>query len=533
MPEVAAPRGFNKFKLSVKTSLDNLKAKLTKKKASPATPVPVQTPNPVINQAQTTDAPQVAAAAEPSAITPVKIVISEPSASAATGSVPTGTYNLYSRGFCPFTQQVRIALAFKGAEFTFTKLVPNQSLPEWWAEASPDNSVPVLQFPDGSFSNSSAGIIERLEADIPQPSLYPSTAADSKQWSQTLRQELYPAFNKVLMGTNPTVQSEFRPKLTAVIEKIVDQLNARTEGPYFLGKDFSIADLVLAPIMQRLSLATFFRNIEFTFDPVLASYIDTLNETPAVKAVAYNPDEMKKFFVAAIPKMKPLSLGKLQHNAIRFHFDKCILAATNLNHGFVEDAAVTAEGLKKRFKTLLVLVHKHSHFEDSLVYPAIETLKPGSTARASEEHVRDGKMLASFEVALNAALDRIIKGDKKFARSSDFKGVVEKMRDVWITEKLHMAGEEDVLFEISQQLSNEKQEELVYNIYIKTFKADNEELLPFIIEGLSPQDRMQYMYNLEKSIGASNWMDCKSLLSKKMALPDWIDLTYRLPALAL
>ncbi|KAJ3034976.1 hypothetical protein HDU99_010645, partial [Rhizoclosmatium hyalinum] len=312
-----------------------------------------QTPNPVINQAQPTDAPQVAAAAEPSAIAPVKIVISEPSAS---GSAPTGTYNLYSRGFCPFTQQVRIALAFKGAEFTFTKLAPNQPLPEWWAAASPDNSVPVLQFPDGSFSNSSAGIIERLEADIPQPSLYPSTAADSKQWSQTLRQELYPAFNKVLMGTNPTVQSEVRPKLTAIIEKIVDQLNARTEGPYFLGKDFSIADLVLAPIMQRLSLATFFRNIEFTSDPVLASYIDTLNETPAVKAVAYNPDEMKKFFVAAIPKMKPLSLGKLQHNAIRFHFDKCILAATNLNHGLVEDAAVTAEGLKKRFKTLLVLV---------------------------------------------------------------------------------------------------------------------------------------------------------------------------------
>ncbi|KAI9335472.1 hypothetical protein BDR26DRAFT_920426 [Obelidium mucronatum] len=488
-----------------------------------------------------TAAPVVPAAAEPSPVADVAATVTETATASTVAPVaaapqvsaaPVGKYNLYSRGFCPFTQQVRIALAFKGADVNFTRLLPNQALPSWWSEASPDNSVPVLQFPDGSFSNSSVGIIERLEQEFSTPTLYPAgIKAEAKEWATTIRQQLFPAFNKVLMGTNPDVQAEFRPKLKAIIDKIVDQLHKR-EGAYFLGTEFSIADLVLAPILQRLQLVTYFRGLDYFGDVKLQEYIETLNETPAVSSVAYPFQEMKKFFVSAIPKAKPISIGKLQHTAIRAQFDKCISEATNLSHGFVEDPAVTAVALQKRFKSLVTLVRKHSHFEDHLLYPVFDSMKPGATARPVKEHVELEATLDSFEPLFVSALERIVKGENKFGRSDDFKGLLNKLRDVAIESKIHMHSEELDIAPIAQTLDAEKEGELVAQIH-REFKSINDEMLPFILDGLAPEDRMQYLHNLEKTIGASNWMDVKILVSKKLALADWNDLTFRLPALAL
>ncbi|KAJ3016658.1 UNVERIFIED_CONTAM: hypothetical protein HDU68_012096 [Siphonaria sp. JEL0065] len=534
----------SQLKLKIKTSVDNFKLKLKtfgklKRKstvnldataaAAAAAPIESDLAGPVVASVVEV----AAAAAEPTPVVAQTVAQPTEVVSSAAPAPTNAAYNLYSRGFCPFTQQVRIALAFKGVETTFTRLAPNDPLPVWWNDASPDNSVPVLQFPDGSFSNSSVGIIERLEAEIPTPSLLPGDASIVKQWAGTIRQELFPAFNKVLMGTHPDVQAEFRPKLKAIIEKITDQLESRMsdQGPYFVGAEFSLADLVLAPILARLELIAFYRGVEFS-NPTLLAYIQTLDSHSAVSSVAYPYDDMKKFFNNAIPKQKPISIGKLQHTVIRAQFEKSILAATNLSHGLVEDAAVTAKELQARFKTLATLVRKHSHFEDKIVYPVFEQLKSGQTVRAQKEHQDLDSAIDSFEPVLIAALERIVKGESKFGRCDEFKSILNKLRDLSIESKIHMHQEEADMFALSQALTAEQEEELVFNIY-KEFKPINEVILPFILEGLAPYDGAQYLYNLEKTVGGSNWADIRILLSKKLSLPQWRDLTYRVPGLAL
>ena len=46
---------------------------------------------------------------------------------------------LYTRGVCPFTEQVRTALTYKNVEF---KLVTLTEDPEWFKTASPEGTVP-------------------------------------------------------------------------------------------------------------------------------------------------------------------------------------------------------------------------------------------------------------------------------------------------------------------------------------------------------------------------------------------------------
>ncbi|KAI8609690.1 hypothetical protein BC830DRAFT_1085294 [Chytriomyces sp. MP71] len=442
-----------------------------------------------------------------------------------------GTYALYSRGYCPFTQQVRMAMAFKGIQGTFTKWGPNDTPPEWFKTASPDGSVPVLQFPTGEYTNSSAAMIERFQTDVASPTLYPGDVEACNAWAKTIRTEFCPAFNKVLMGTNPQVQAEFRPKLQSALKKITDQL-AVTSGPFLLGNEFSIADLLLSPFLRRLQLITFFRGIPFT-DAKLQAYIDTLEKQPFVAKVAYDIEEMKRFFVKAIPKQKPMSLGRLQHIAIRKHYETANALATSLANGTVTDVPAVAAQLKEQVRLLVLLVQAHASFEENVIYPVFEEASSGSTSRAHAEHVHEGPLLIALGQEVAEVVDQITAGGASVVAGDAFAAVRAKLEASGKEAVDHMAGEEQHLFPLTSNLGD-KELPLVANIFLDG-ESTADQVLPFVYKALTPQERMQYFHNLSEALGKSypeklKW--CKGLLETSLSKAEWDDLVFRLPSLA-
>ncbi|KAJ3117911.1 hypothetical protein HK100_000715 [Physocladia obscura] len=503
----------------------------TPAKQTPLPPIPVNANAQAEQQTQQTEQQQQ------------QQIFSSPSAALAAESelaaAASGDYILYSRGYCPFTEQVRIAFAFKNRDLRFIKWAPNDTPPEWFATASPDKSVPVLQFPNGSFTNSSAEMITHLESMFPTPSLVPTVADGSlkdecTEWAKFIRTEFIPAFNKVLMGTNPAIQQEFRPKLKAAVAKISEKLvESSSSGPFLLGDAYMLPDLLLSPFLRRLEVIKYFRGVDFfaaTNSEKIKEYVNVLGAQDWVQSVVAPIDEMKKFFVKTIPKMKPMSIGRLQHIAINAQYAKCVSLAESIQKEIDENKTVdvaAAESLRTKYSLIANLIEAHSWFEENLIYPIFEELKPGSSTRAHGEHEHEVPETNEFLQQLSSAVEKI-GGDGE----SGFEGLVLKLKALAQSMKEHMDGEESELFPLTANLG-EKEAPLFTKIYFHLSKS-NESLLPFVLEPLSQQERMQYLYNIDqviRGVDMEEWKRCQTIVKGMLSPADWEDLVFRLPSL--
>ncbi|ORY29100.1 hypothetical protein BCR33DRAFT_857856 [Rhizoclosmatium globosum] len=123
-------------------------------------------------------------------------------------------------------------------------------------------------------------MISRLQKDHPVPTLYPGNFADCHRCLIYLNREFFPAFDKALYENS----QEHREQLEAAVTEIVHTLENHSSGPYLLGDDFSIVDVVLAPFLRRLGLIPGLKIDE----GVLGKYLQKLEETPMAAPLAYS-----------------------------------------------------------------------------------------------------------------------------------------------------------------------------------------------------------------------------------------------------
>ncbi|KXS12341.1 hypothetical protein M427DRAFT_72138, partial [Gonapodya prolifera JEL478] len=453
----------------------------------------------------------------------------------------SGGFHLYSKGFCPFTQMARIALTACGVPYTFTRFQPQEPFPDWWTTASPDGSFPVLQLPDGSYTNSSAKMIAiGSEAGSSRSTLYPTAQVEEiKTWEAKLRSGLVQPAMKVLMAANPDIQAEFRPKLKEAVSTVTAQLKSRPAGTYFLGTPAPTSlDVIIYPILQRFPLITYFRGVSFTNDTIEA-YVRVLESDAAFTSTSYDMAQMKAFFVKSLPKMKPMSAGRLQHMAIRRQFEKAGKLHGELEtlaEGQVERAKDIAKELTRRITTLVRFIQEHASFEEEVVYPVFEEMAPGSTSRAHSEHAHDAPLLERFDREYKAALAAVelAPGEGAVQAAKKEYGKFSQELEKWRVEMdEHMAGEEKGLFPMTAQLG-EREIGVFTNVYYHC-SPYRELLLPFVLEVLSPQERMQYMHNIMLAVAEKDpeeWKKVGGYLKAGLSAGDVVDLRERLPALA-
>ncbi len=196
---------------------------------------------------------------------------------------------LYHTATSTCSQKVRMTLAEKGVEFVSrnVNLRLNENLTPEYLKLNPNGVVPTLVH-DGNVILDSSVICEYLDEVFPQPRLGPDDAvgrAHLRKWLRFLEEVptaaiRVPTFHMALkpfagvdQETYRTERADIRPlrkhfyrKMKSggfsqdEIEASLDQLDltlrrmedALAKGPWLMGQQFSLADIVVIPTIDRL-----------------------------------------------------------------------------------------------------------------------------------------------------------------------------------------------------------------------------------------------------------------------------------------
>jgi glutathione S-transferase len=161
---------------------------------------------------------------------------------------------LYSGWFCPFVQRVWAVLEEKNIPYQYIEVNP-YSKPKSLLDLNPRGLVPTLQY-DNKPLYESVVICEFLEEAYPdhKPHLLPKDPYDrarTRIWTDFMTSRIIPAFHRFLQSQDDEkglqeVQQEFLDKL----KEFANEMDPG--GPFFLGKEPSLVDFVVAPWAVRL-----------------------------------------------------------------------------------------------------------------------------------------------------------------------------------------------------------------------------------------------------------------------------------------
>ncbi|KAF2197410.1 glutathione transferase omega-1 [Delitschia confertaspora ATCC 74209] len=164
---------------------------------------------------------------------------------------------LYSGWFCPFVQRVWIALEEKHIQYQYIEVNPYHK-PESLLHLNPRGLVPTLQYENKPLYESTV-LCEFLEEAFPEyaPHLMPENPyekARTRIWTDFVTSRVIPSFHRFLQYQpqrhGKEGLEEKRQEFLGYLKAFTKEMD--TEGPYFLGKEFSLIDVIIAPWAVRL-----------------------------------------------------------------------------------------------------------------------------------------------------------------------------------------------------------------------------------------------------------------------------------------
>ena len=153
---------------------------------------------------------------------------------------------------CPYSQQVWLALEAKNVDYV-TVLVP-----------SSDTSPLKVTWPDGSQQTNSLEILERIQQEYPdqEPNLYPkgiSECVDSVRCNIVRFKGVFPRRTSNNIYAPYLFLEQGRGLVSTsnhmvTLEETDEVLEEYYQGPFLCGKDFTAADIVWAPFLERYAV---------------------------------------------------------------------------------------------------------------------------------------------------------------------------------------------------------------------------------------------------------------------------------------
>ncbi len=179
---------------------------------------------------------------------------------------------LYSDPRSPDSHRTRIVLEEKELPVTLIELEANE-LPDDFLELNPYGRLPTVVDRDIVFFDA-AIVNEYLDERYPHPPLKPGSPAERAQMRlavKQIEQELYPLYEALS-------ESKGRKQAVTKLKEYLGSLNTyMAKQEYFIGEQYSLADVTIAPILYRLSPA----GIDTSRLGHLERYMDRLFERPA------------------------------------------------------------------------------------------------------------------------------------------------------------------------------------------------------------------------------------------------------------
>jgi len=156
----------------------------------------------------------------------------------------------YSGWFCPFVQRTWIALEERGIPYQYKEVNPYKKEAHFLS-INPKGLVPAIEF-RGKALYESLVLCEFLEDAYPgyTPHLLPSDPyerAHVRIWIDFISKAIIYPWMRILQSQEKEKQLEAREELY----KALGQLSAQRKGPYFLGEQFSLVDVAIAPWAVR------------------------------------------------------------------------------------------------------------------------------------------------------------------------------------------------------------------------------------------------------------------------------------------
>ncbi|KAF8132219.1 glutathione-S-transferase [Mycena galopus ATCC 62051] len=156
----------------------------------------------------------------------------------------------YSGWFCPYVQRSWITLEEKGIPYQYKEVNPYKK-EKHFLDINPKGLVPAVEY-HGKALYESLVLCEFFEDAYPdhKPSILPGdayTKAYARIWVDFVGKSFVPAFMRLTQAQEKEKQDLARTELYDALRKF----SAQIKGPYFLGDEFSLVDIAIAPWITR------------------------------------------------------------------------------------------------------------------------------------------------------------------------------------------------------------------------------------------------------------------------------------------
>jgi glutathione S-transferase len=200
---------------------------------------------------------------------------------------------LFSTPLCPFAHRVRLVLAAKELPYRLTE-IDLRNKPQGFLKVSLHGKVPALRHGDRHICDS-AIINEYLDETFPERPLLPRDPAGRAQarfWIEFANSRLFATTASLLYGAHRRNRSPALEQLAVTLRFIEAEALAKVpeDGPYWLGSQLSLVDLIFYPWFEQLAVLERYRDFRMPSDLArLRQWHDALAQNTSVRAVAKPP----------------------------------------------------------------------------------------------------------------------------------------------------------------------------------------------------------------------------------------------------
>ncbi|CEP13639.1 hypothetical protein [Parasitella parasitica] len=203
--------------------------------------------------------------------------------------------------FCPYVQRTRITLAELGVDYNF-EIMDTKSKPSWYLDIFPEGKIPCLIDENSHAIPDSLTIVQYLcERFADKKSLISADLierADSRYAIEFYGSAIGADYNNYLKTCGEDGSfGHYKMVMNAHLFRLEQLLKAQASGgPYFLGKDFSYADIGMASFVIRMLTFNEHMLDGFKFSaleacPRVAAYFEALISRPSVQETFFGTEE--------------------------------------------------------------------------------------------------------------------------------------------------------------------------------------------------------------------------------------------------
>lgn len=248
-------------------------------------------------------------------------------ATAASRSKVVLPVKFFTSQLCPHSQRVWFALEEKAVDYQLVEIdlyragntegSPESShgsqrnrwlrpLPELrglypdFIATSPKGRLPALDN-EGERIFDSLVLMEYIHEVFPGTPLLPTAPyqrAQARLWAKHVDMNIVPHFDRLLLGAHDAeTRAQVRADLIRGLAEFEAAMAPESEGPFFLGDDFSIADIALAPWWQRMcSVLRAYRKFDPFSCPRLVTWFDAVKIRAAFQKTMVDPEQLIQEF---------------------------------------------------------------------------------------------------------------------------------------------------------------------------------------------------------------------------------------------